>query len=64
MTNDTFNLNKILLTHESHVILQGKWTPLHAAARFGHAEVVETLVKSGANAGAAVIVSSCVKAVN
>ena len=26
--------------------------------------MVETLVKSGANAGAAVIVSSCVKAVN
>lgn len=39
------------------LFLKNKWTPLHAAARNGCASVVETLVKSGADANAALVVS-------
>jgi len=38
-------------------ILQGRWSPLHVAVKNGHAAVVEVLIKFGANADAAVMVS-------
>ena len=39
--------------------VQNQWTPLHLAAQNGHVEVVETLIKSGADISVVEKVSQC-----